>query len=227
MKKLLFVILVLSIVLSACLPAFSQQQPVANNNNEQATQVDIQGTAAVMAATMAAQTIEALPTPTLIPPSKVVAVSPTPTIVKTDDPNIMLTATILTSSVTGTAKTETASVTPATATQTPTPGSGIVTATPTLHVRFYGTLPPKLPYGFVSLSNKSKAEAYISLQCTTKDGYTTILEYPVKGPFEVQAPSGHYTYVAWVGGNKMTGSFILGTRQDLSITLYKDKIVFK
>jgi len=227
MKKPLFVILILSLMLSACLPAFLQQQPVADNN-QQAPQVDIQATAAVIAATMAVQTINALPTPTMIPPSKVVAVSPTPTIIATIDPNIMVTTTMLTLSTTGTAKTETTiTVTPVTATQTPTPGNGIVTPSQTPHLIYYGTLPPKLPYGSVLVRNKAEADAYISLQCTTSDGKVTIIEFPVKREYKVNAPSGHYVYVAWVGGNKMMGKFTLSTKQDLIITLYKEKVSFK
>lgn len=222
MKKPLFVSLVLSLILSACLPAFLQQQPVANND-QQAPQVDIQATAAVIAATMAVQTINALPTPTAIPPSKVVAVSPTPTTFATIDPNIMVTTTMLTLSTTGTVTT----ATPGTATQTPTPGNGIANPSQTPHLIYYGTLPPKLPYGSVLVKNKAEADAYISLQCTTGDGQTTIIEFPIKREYKVNAPSGHYVYVAWVGGNKMMGTFTLSTRQDLIITLYKEKVSFK
>jgi len=227
MKKPLFVVLILSLALSACLPAFLQQQPAANNRTGEAPQVNIQETAAAMAGTMAVQTIAALPTPTLVAPSKVVAIPPTSTVPATVNPGILVTTTLPTSSPTATAVTATATPPVNMATQTPTPGSGLATPTVTLHVRYYGTLPPKLPYGFISLSNKSKAEAYISLQCTTTDGYTTILEYPVKGTFDVNAPTGKYRYVAWVGGNKMTGDFSLSKRQELFITLYKDEVSIK
>ena len=225
MKKPLFVILILSLALSACLPAFLQQKPVENNSTGEAPQVNIQETAAAMAGTMAVQTIAALPTPTLVAPSKVVALSPTPTVSATVRPDISATTTMPTSSTTATVVTSTATtIPPNTPTQTPTLNSGLATPTVTLHVRFYGTLPPNLPYGFVTLSNKSKAEAYISLQCTTTDGYTTIMEYPVKGTFDVKVPAGRYRYVTWVGGKEMTGIFNLSKRQELIITLYKDKV---
>ena len=227
MKKPLFVVLILSLALSACLPAFLQQQPAANNSTGEAPQVNIQETAAAMAGTMAVQTIAALPTPTLVAPSKVVAIPLTSTVPATVNPGILVTTTLPTSSPTATAVTATATPPVNMATQTPTPGSGLATPTVTLHVRYYGTLPPKLPYGFITLSNKSKAEAYISLQCTTTDGYTTILEYPVKGTFDVNAPAGKYFYVAWVGGKKMTGNFHLEKAQDLFLTIYKDKVNIK
>lgn len=220
MKKPLFVALILSLTLSACLPAFLQQ----NNSTKEAPQANVKETAAVMAGTMAVQTIAALPTSTIVTPTKVVALSPTPTVSATVKPENTATVTTSTAAATVVPSTST-SIPPNTPTRTPTPSSGL--ATTTLHVRFYGTLPPKLPYGFITLSNKSKAEAYISLQCTTTDGYTTILEYPVKGTFEVNAPSGNYTYITWVGGNKMAGDFKLGKRQELVITLYKDKVSIK
>ena len=226
MKKPLYVVLILSLALSACLPAFLQQQPGANNGTGEAPQVNIEETAAAMAGTMAVQTIDALPTPTVVAPSKVVAIPPTSTVPATINPGILVTTTMLTSSATATVVTATTAPSN-TPTQTPILNSGLATPTVTLHVRYYGTLPPRLPYGFITLSNKSEAEAYISLQCTTTDGYTTILEYPVKGTIEVNAPTGKYAYVAWVGGNKMEGDFSLGKKVELVITLYKDNVSIK
>lgn len=228
MKKPLFVALILSLTLSACLPALLKQQPVATNSAGEAPQVNIQETAAAMAGTMAVQTIAALPTPTLVAPSKVVAVSPTATVATIIDPNIMVTTTMLTLSAATTTVTRTTTPSPvstATQTQTPIPGNGLVTPTVTSPLTYYGTLPPQVPYGFITLSNKSKVEANISLQCTTTDGYTTILEYSgIKGTIDFHAPTGKYTYVAWVGGKQMMGKFSLGKRQELLITLYKDNI---
>jgi hypothetical protein len=105
--------------------------------------------------------------------------------------------------------------------------NGTVGATETLHARFYGTLPPSVPYNSIELVNKSKTEAYISLQVTTADGLITILEYPVGGLFSVQAPVGKYKYVAWVGGNKLIGAFSLSKSNDIRITIYKDRIEIK
>jgi len=231
MKNLLFVVLILSLALSACLPAFLQQQPDANNGTGEAPQVNIEETAAAMAGTMAVQTIAALPTPTVVVPSRVVAVSPTATVPTIINPNIMVTTTMLTLSAATTTVIRTTTPSPvsaATQTQTPIPGNGLVTPTVTSPLTYYGTLPPQVPYGFITLSNKSKVEANISLQCTTTDGYTTILEYSgIKGTIDFHAPTGKYTYVAWVGGNKMTGDFRLNRRQELVITLYKDKVSIK
>jgi hypothetical protein len=97
----------------------------------------------------------------------------------------------------------------------------------TLHPRFYGTLPPAIPFGKVTLVNRAKVDVYVSLQCTTIDGQKTIIEYPVFGMREVSAPAGNYNYVAWVGGRQFLGSFRLDKGEDLTITFRKDKITLK
>jgi len=89
-------------------------------------------------------------------------------------------------------------------------------------------MPPNLPSGNIALLNMSKVEAYISLQCTTNDGYVTVIEYPVGGSrVNTSAPAGRYIYVAWVGGQKFTGSFKLDKFQDLKLTIYKNRIEIK
>ncbi len=112
-------------------------------------------------------------------------------------------------------------------TNTATPAPGQPTLTPTLGILKYGTLPPAVPFNNITLWNRSKAQAYISLQVTTVEGYFTIIEYPVEGQVKVKAPLGSYVYVAWVGGNKMTGTFRLTSTDSLVITLFKDKVVIK
>jgi hypothetical protein len=104
-------------------------------------------------------------------------------------------------------------------------GPGGATLTPTLGILTYGTLPPAVPYAAIILVNKSKTQAYISLQVTTAQGGPTIIEYPVEGTVKIQAPTGSYLYVAWVGGRKMVGEFRLRNSDDLTITLFKDKVV--
>ena len=116
---------------------------------------------------------------------------------------------------------------PVNATATPTLVPGQLTASPTLGIRKYGTLPPEVPFNRITLSNKAKAEAYISLQVTMPDGKFSILEYPVQGTFKIEAPVGSYLYVAWVGGRKMVGSFKLTATDEILITLYKSKVVVK
>jgi len=104
---------------------------------------------------------------------------------------------------------------------------GQVTPIWTLAIRTYGTLPPAVPSSQVTLINKANTEAYISLQVTMPDGQYSIIEYPVEGRVRIQAPVGSYLYVAWVGGRKLVGEFRLHQNDDISITLYRDRVVIR
>lgn len=222
MKKLLLIGVALGLTISACLPALPQSQ----NGSAPIAEEDLRLTAAVLSE----QTLRALPTQSP-PPSETpviltgtfTATQPTPT--ETVNPVLLtLTATLLAgtpsigtqSGMTGTAGSETSvSGDQATAVAgSPQPGTS-------------GTLPPFLPSGTVQFFNKADADVYISLRCVTKDGYVTILEYPVKKIFSVEAPAGSYTYVAWVGGRKFDGSFKMDKGSFVTITFYKNRVNIK
>jgi hypothetical protein len=127
-------------------------------------------------------------------------------------------------SVTATGNVPTATNFPANFTPTV---AGQVTAIWTLAIRTYGTLPPAVPSSQVTLINKANAEAYISLQVSMPNGEYSVIEYPVEGRVRIQAPVGSYLYVAWVGGRKLVGEFRLSNNDDLSITLFKDRVEIK
>ncbi len=233
MKKKLFMVIFLSFLFSACAPALPQTEA----NPTPISEADLQLTADVSVQ----QTLQAVPSNTPLPSETPVIITatntePPATATETQNPALLtLTATLGTGTVT------------AESLITGTPGAGIIigtlpftgtpsatfnplaTATSTLEPKpqSYGTLPPNLPSSSIFLINKAKADAYISLRCVTKDGYVTILEYPVNGTVKAKAPVGQYTYVAWVGGRQFTGSFSLSKDDDLQITLFKDKVVVK
>ena len=204
---------------------------------------DTTATSDALFKTAVAQTLTARPTlpsdlitgtATLPPASPVVATTDTatpvasPTLPVTDTPVATQTSTPgvdLTAVATGTGNVATATLGPAVPTATLAVGQ--VTEIPTLTIRLYGTLPPAVPSSQVTLINKANAEAYISLQVTMPDGQYSILEYPVEGRVKIQAPVGSYLYVAWVGGRKMVGEFKLKHNDDLSITLYRDRVVVR
>ncbi|HEU4744908.1 MAG TPA: hypothetical protein VFS61_06715, partial [Anaerolineales bacterium] len=94
--------------------------------------------------------------------SPVISITDTFTATQTSTPILDLSAT----SVTGTANVPTATGVPANLTPTSTLAAGQVTPVWTLAVRTYGTLPPAVPFSNVTLVNKAKTEAYISLQVT-------------------------------------------------------------
>lgn len=228
MKKKFAVIIFFAFFLNACLPAFTE--PTVTNPTP-ISEADLQLTAAVLSR----QTLDAIPTNTSVPtetPVIVTATQATPT--ETQNSALLtLTATLGTGTVTAENVTGTVSsgiivgTLPFTGTPSATHNPLTPTATGDPKPLFYGTLPPNLPFGFITLINKAKADAYISLRCVTKEGYVTYLEYPVGKMVESKAPAGKYTYVAWVGGRKFTGSFSLSSGNDLVITLYKDRITIK
>ena len=236
MKKLFFLVIVLSLTLSSCLPAALQPQatavPVSVENLEATADV------------LSQQTLQALPTQTVVPSNTAVITTPTETPTQatpteTQNPILLtLTATLGTGTVAvggeaslGTPGTPTVTITgtlPITTTPSITPNPAIVSAaTGTAHPQHSGTMPPNLPYGEITLINSSKAEVYISLRCVTKDDYVTIIEYPVKKTVTTSAPAGQYTYVVWVGGRKIVGNFALRNSQDLTINIFKDRVGIK
>lgn len=212
MKRTAVLVLAMTLLLSSCIPALPQLQLPS-----EAPVVDVQATDAAMVETHAVETLNALPTATLEPATD----TPEPTATDTESPTATEATTETLTPDPNITATETGTVVTSTAT------GFVVTATETLHPRFFGTLPPAIPYGNLILVNKSKAEAYISLQCTTIDGYTTIIEYPVYGRMRISAPAGKYTYVAWVGGRQYHGSFGLGKGNEIEIIIDKGKIILK
>lgn len=158
-------------------------------------------------------------TPTLVA-SPVVANTDTPTLVASPTPVVDLSAT----AGTATSNVPTATSFPSNFTPTVPPASGAVTPIWTLAVRTYGTLPPAVPSSTVTLVNRADAEAYISLQVTMPDGEYSIIEYPVEGRITIQAPVGSYLYVAWVGGRKLVGEFRLSNNNDITITLFRNRV---
>lgn len=208
MRKLLLLVLGLSLILSACMPAFLEQtvKPAPSAVAASPTAIPASSTPVILPSATPLPTHTSKPTSTPLPP-------PTATASATALPP--------TTSVTGTATTATPG--PGTPSLTFTP----VTYTATLGFQSYGTLPPLVPSGKIMLSNRSHAQAYISLQCINKEGTLSIMEFPVSKYTEVKVPSGKCDYVAWVGGRQFTGKFSLDTGGQRTITLYKNRIKIK
>jgi len=230
MKKTVIIGLIVAFALGACvLPAI----PAPNRGSTPNTgpTANVAGTVDAALKTAVAQTLTAQPT--------ITSAAPTDTPVATDTPITFVEASPIPGTIDSATVTSTSipdlTTTPATATSGP--ADSISTATlaaanpatliPTLTIRTYGTLPPAVPSGDITLINKAKTQAYISLQVTSIDGRYAIIEYPVVGKISIKAPTGFYLYVAWVGGNKMVGNFRLSGNEDLSIILYKDKVVIQ
>src|SRR5215510_1640518 len=218
MKKIAIVVLAAHI-LGACLPATTTPAPNVPT-------LDIAGTVQAGAQTSVAQTLTAFPTITVAP---VTNTATPPIAVPSDTPTTVLSTDTVVPNLTTTPATATFTSVPINSTPTATLASapGGATLVPTLTIRTYGTLPPAVPYSTVFLVNKAKTEAYISLQVNTAQGGPTIIEYPVEGTVKILAPTGQYLYVAWVGGRKMVGNFRLKQTDELTITLFRDKVVIE
>jgi len=218
MKKIILITLV-AVLTSSCSALLPAQNPASN--------VDTQATIDSMVQISAEQTLAAQPSPTTVPPTdtatSVVASSPTivaPVESPTEVPSSTPASNLTTTPATATSGPEQANVT-ATATQAV---SGQPTLTPTLGILLYGTLPPAVPSAKVKLVNKSQTQVYISLQNYQPNKEPAILEYPVVGQVRIDAPLGPYLYVVWVGGRKIVGEFSLGNGDDITITIYRDKV---
>jgi len=219
MKKFLVPIVVLMVITGACLPVAAP--------TESAPQVDIQATINSIVNTAAAQTLAALPSPTTALPTDtgtpVVESSSTPDITDTLStspvPNLTTTPVTATSGAV-----DDSSNTP---TVTPTTIPATATLTPTLGVITHGTLPPAVPFSDVYLINKSKLQAYITLELCDTEAAGTILGYPVQNTVKIKAPLGNYIYTVWVGGRRINGELKVIKSNDLKITIYKDKVVIQ
>lgn len=214
MKKGVFPGVLPCLMLSSCMPSFLQPKaaptlvPISVEDLQETATVLAQGSSQPLSLPTLASSgtpfientaTQQPPTETAIPPSATTAVS---------------------ASLLSIADTSVPGTTPALA----------VSSTPTVgapHPLHFGTMPPNLPFGNITLINRSKAEVYISLRCVTKDDYVTIIEYPVGGAVKTSAIAGKYTYVVWVGGRQITGEFLLGKSQDLTIKIFKDRIEIK
>jgi hypothetical protein len=215
-RAVLFAALILAT--AACLPLTPAPPPSTP------AVVDNAGTAEAMLQTAIAQTLAVLPTDT--PPPPVSSATSISEMFLTLTPDVAMTATQAAIDTAQFASTGTFEAPTATPWSVAGPG-GSPTTTHTPAVLTYGTLPPAVPFASITLVNRAKTQAYISLQVTTAQGGPTIMEYPVHGRIEIEAPVGQYLYVAWVGGRKMVGEFRLRQEDDLEILLYRDRIEIK
>lgn len=232
MKKTVVVVtLMFAILLSACsqIPGLGPA-PVTGPTVDTAALTSAFQTAVVQSLTAqpTSTPVSATDTPTVpVESSTLPPDTDTPTAISIDASVLNLTTTPATATGGPANTTGTATLGPVQLTATATLATGQPSPIWTLGVRTYGTLPPEVPSGKITLINKAKAEAYISLHVDLANGSNTVIEYPVEGQRTIKAPIGPYRYVAWVGGKKMMGSFRLTAGDDITITLYKDRIVIK
>ena len=208
MKNLLVLVPILALTVSACIPAFPQQTTPSP--------VDLQATALQMANTVAAQTIQALTMPMMLP--------------TTPFPPLMTPTLVSTATRTATATPEASGTPTETATPEPSPTATLtpfLTDTPTKTPEPFvaDTLPPDLPTSPLKLDNRSGKDVTLILYCTTvPKGYKTIIEYNFRASFRAEVPKGNCSYVAYVGGTKMTGYLDLTAPYKVTMTINANKI---
>ena len=229
MKKVLAIVILLSLSLGACLPASLKPQAAAPSAVPFSME-ELQATETFIAQ----MTLQSLPSPTPFPtdtPQAPVTDTPDPffltlgaagavDVTDTPDPFILTLGAV--SPVPEATNTTDPFILTLGAATPILPVNG-VTATPTNGPMHYGTMPPNVPSGRITLINRAKVEVYISLHCITADGYTTYVEYPVSSLIKAKIPAGKYTFVLWVGGRQILGSFRLDQGQDISIKIFKDR----
>jgi len=233
MNRLVPVVMALTIFLSACAPGL-----VSRGADSVATsRANISTVAALTLISQPTQT--PFPTNTALPTATVPSVTPPPS--NTAKPLASATAGTAAASATVSAAAPTASRTSAAASPTQTATAGApaspipsvtgtpptATKTPGLTARAYGTQPPMIYSGRVHLVNQSKRDVYISFQCTTPEGYYSVVEYPVFGRISVAVPAGKCDWVAWVGGRQFTGHIGLSRFEEITMTFKKDRILIK
>jgi hypothetical protein len=229
MNRLVFNVLVAALTLAACVPGLSQNSGAGSVATSQASIL-----------TVAAQTMAVLPTLTL-PPTNTPLPTATATLAPPTNTKVPATATVTKTAASGTntaTATLTSTGTPATSTSTvtgtlPSPTNTVTgtpptaTQTPGLTPLAWGTQPPYIHYGRVRLVNQAKRDVYISFQCTTPEGYLSIVEYPVYGTITVSVPAGRCEWVAWVGGRQFTGIVGISRWEELTMTFKKDSVTIK
>ena len=232
MNRLVVVVMAVSLMLAACAPSFSQVSAPESAATAQAFAATAAGlTLAVLPTLTPFPTNTALPTATATakPPTKtatVTSTSTTPTSTATAG-TITVTATV--PSVTGTIPSPTKTVTGTPPSPTNTVTGTPPTATPTLDMipREYGTQPPYIQYGRVHLLNQANRDVYVSFQCTTPEGYFSIVEYPVYGRLTVSVPAGRCEWVAWVGGREFVGTVGISRFEELTMTFKKNSVTIQ
>ena len=215
MSRPAYLIVALSIALSACSPIFS---PISSG--------DSQATAIALAGTQGAQTVAAQPTPTLLPSETLAPTTPpTATATKTKSPTSTASPTVPDGA--GTATGTIPASTPTAATPTPTFGFGTITPTDLMIPRAYGTQPPLVIYGTVHLINMAKVQVYISFQCRTPDEQFVVAEFPVESVMTVSVSAGQCHYVAWVGGRQFIGDIKINKFEEYTFKFKKDSIIIQ
>lgn len=222
MKRLALASLVLFLAMMACSP-FAAPISAADSQATSKALIDTQ-----VALTMAAKptrepTRTSVPTATLlIPPSDTSTSVPseTSTATVTADGTMSETPTL-------TVTTEGPTATPSATVSATATFSGTVTATFTFTpgVLTYGTIPPEVPYGYVTLKNLTNDMVYIAFRCAMTNGLTSLLEYPVYSVVKEKLPTGSCQWTAFVKNQEFKGELRVKKFEEYTLTFKPNKVI--
>ncbi len=230
MKKFFPVAVIALFSLSACVPGLlgggAEEAPAAEA-------VDIAATVDAESSTQAVQTLAALATPTMEPPTPTeeLPATATETLTPTEEVTATLTETENAVTVTETPGSESADAateTTATPTETSTPAVTATSVYPSPTSPIAINLPPEslVPRHRIEVRNKTKGPVYISLQGTSEGGYKPIIEYDIPrfATVKFEVPEGYYTVVVYVGKDPMIGYTVVNGHNQVSIIINRDEI---
>lgn len=219
MKKIFFLMIAVGLAVSACGTSAKPSVPSgAAVNPSPISEADLQATAAILSL----QTLQAQPTLTLEPSATPVIETATITSTPTVQATVTETQNPILLTLTATLGTGTPLVN---ALGTPLPtgtlSATLVAPTELDHPQTYGTMPPNLPSGKVTINNQIKSQASVSLQCTTKEGFFSEIDFSVGGKSKVGAksPAGSCVALIWVDGKRFSARFHLGTGGNVTVTV--------
>ncbi len=234
MKKFFLVAVIVLFGISACVPGLlgggAEEAPAAEA-------VDIAATVDAESSTQAVQTLAALATPTMEPPTPTeeLPATATETLAPTEEVTTTITETenATTADETATetlddASADAATETTATPTETSTPAITATSVYPSPTSPIAINLPPEslVPRHRIEVRNKTKGPVYISLQGTSEGGYKPIIEYDIArfATVKFEVPEGYYMVVVYVGKDPMIGYTVVNGHNQVSITINRDEI---
>lgn len=229
MKQLALASLVLFLAMMACSPLAA---PISA--------ADSQATSMASIETQAALTMVSRPTlePSRTPePTATLLVAPSATSTESAVAFTETSTATVEAAASAVSATPTFTVTAAGPTATPSPTasatasatatfSGTFTATFTFTpgVLTYGTIPPEVPYGYVTLRNLSNDMAYVAFRCAMTNGLTSLLEYPVYSVVKEKLPTGVCQWTAFVKKQEFKGELHVKKFEEYTFTLKPKKV---
>lgn len=225
MKRLALASLALFLAMMACSPF---AVPLSAADSQATSMASIQTQAALTMAAKPTQRPSRTPEPTatlLVAPTETSTSAPSDTATSAPPTDGSVSATSsLTLTVAGPTATPSATSSPTASATATLSGTVTVTLTFTPGVLTYGTIPPEVPYGYVTLKNLSNDMVYISFRCAMTNGLTSLLEYPVYSVVKEKLPTGTCQWTAFVKNQEFKGELHVKKFEEYTFTFKPKKV---